>query len=169
LKKAVCFKEIAGRAYRLVAPHEVLDGLNREMMALAIADSPFISMVYALFDGRDRTLVFARAGHPHPIHVPRRGEPKLCPSHGTLLGVFETQFTTQTLRLRPGDKLLLHTDGLDALTSTDKASGSEFLLALAKRYGQLPVQEFVSQVARDLIDQTREPEDFTLLGLEVGD
>lgn len=169
LKKAIRFKEISGHDYRLLAPHEVLQGLNRDMIDQAVADNPFITMVYALFDRRDGSLSFARAGHPYPIHLPRGREPKLCQVHGTLLGVFETQFITKTLRLRPGDKLLLHTDGLDSLASADKPSTTERMLELAKRYAGLPVQEVVDQVSHHLLEQTELPDDFTLLGLEVGD
>jgi sigma-B regulation protein RsbU (phosphoserine phosphatase) len=169
LKKALRFKEISGRDYRLLSPHEVLQHLNRDMIDQAVADNPFITMVYAVFDRRDGSLSFARAGHPHPIHVPRGGEPKLWQLHGTLLGVFETQFTTQTSRLRPGDKLLLHTDGLDSLNAAGKPSATERLLALAARYGKLPVQEFVDQLCHDALEQASQPDDFTLLGLEIGD
>jgi sigma-B regulation protein RsbU (phosphoserine phosphatase) len=169
LKKAIRFKEISGRDYRLLSPHEVLQYLNRDMIDQAVADNPFITIVYALFDRRGGCLSFARAGHPHPIHVPRSGEPKLCQVHGTLLGVFETQFATQTLRLRAGDKLLLHTDGLDSLAPNGKPSATERLLALAERYARMPVQEFVNQLSHDLLEQTGQPDDFTLLALEVRD
>jgi len=167
LKKAIRFKEISGRDYRLLSPHEVLQFLNRDMIDQAVADNPFITIVYALFDRRDGCLSFARAGHPHPIHVPPSGQAKLWQVHGTLLGVFETEFATQTLRLRPGDKLLLHTDGLDSLAPNGQPSATERLLALAERHAGLPVQQFVDQLSHDLLDQTGQPDDFTLLGLEV--
>ncbi len=86
-----------------------------------------------------------------------------------MLGVFETQFATQTLQLRPGDKLLLHTEGLDSLISAGKPSTTERLLALAERHARLPVQKVVGQLSHELLQQTGLPDDFTLLGLEVRD
>lgn len=167
LKQALRFKEISGSDYRLLAPHEVLEHLNRALIDQAVAENPFITMVYALFDRRSRSLSFARAGHPYPIHVSRAGETRFCQVHGTLLGVFETSFVTQTLPLRLGDKLLLHSDGLDSLASDGRPSTTERVRALAERHAQLPVREFVDHLAHDLLEQTGLPDDFTLLALEV--
>src|SRR5262249_30623761 len=69
LKKAVKPKEITGKTYRLVPPEEVLQQLNREMIDQALAESPFITMVYGLLDCQCGTLQFARAGHPYPLYV----------------------------------------------------------------------------------------------------
>src|SRR5438874_7213701 len=56
LKEAIRLKEIVGREYRLLAPHEVLQHLNRELLEQAVAVNPFITMLYAVFDRRDRCL-----------------------------------------------------------------------------------------------------------------
>jgi sigma-B regulation protein RsbU (phosphoserine phosphatase) len=167
LKNALRLQQITGQGTGLLRPHEVLEAFNRDILNLALTDDPFISMVYALFDRRDGTVAFARAGHPHPILVPRGGEPKICRCEGTLLGLFETTFTTQTLQLRPGDKLLLHTDGLDSLSSGDRPCGSAQVLALAKRFSSQPIAELVNQVAQEVLEQTAQLDDFTLLGLEL--
>jgi serine phosphatase RsbU (regulator of sigma subunit) len=139
----------------------VLQHLNRELLDLAAADNPFIAMVYALFDRRNNSLSIARAGGPHPIHVPCVGQPKLCQTDGTLLGVFDTPFVSKQLRLRAGDKVLFHTDGADCST------GSERLLSLVERYRALPVGEFVERLFKDLLDSSP-ADDLTLLGLELG-
>jgi sigma-B regulation protein RsbU (phosphoserine phosphatase) len=167
LKKAIKAKEIAGQEYRLLPPSEVLRGLNREMISQALADSPFITMVYVLLNCRDGTLSFSRAGHPYPLYVPSSGAPELWKVHGTLLGIFDTNFTTQTQQLKPGDKLLLYTDGLDVLGDEAKASGTEVLMAHARKHRALPIAEFVEILARDLFAEAQQPDDFTLLGLEM--
>jgi sigma-B regulation protein RsbU (phosphoserine phosphatase) len=167
LKTAACFKEVSGHDYRLLPPHEVLEQLNRDLLALPVVDNPIITLVYAVFDRRKSILSFARAGHPHPIHVPRGRDAKLCRSHGSLLGLFQTEFVTEALPLGSGDKLLLHTAGADWLAAEGKPSGAERLLALAAQYGSRPVQEFVDRLAHDLLEQARQPEDLTLLALEI--
>jgi sigma-B regulation protein RsbU (phosphoserine phosphatase) len=167
LKKAVRAKEIFGRDYRLLPPDEVLQLLNRALIAQALAESPFITMVYVLFNRRDGLLTFARAGHPYPLYVPRSGVPELWKVHGTLLGVFDTQFGVQTHQLRKGDKVLFYTDGLDMAGDGDRPPVAGRLLDLAVQHRALPVREFVVRLAAELLAGNALEDDFTLLGLEM--
>ena len=167
LQHAVRFGEASGRPYRCLPPHEVLQHLNRDLLELAAADNPFITMVYALFDRRTASLSFARAGSPLPIYVPRGGEPQRCHLGGTLLGLFETEFTTRTLRLRPGDKVLFHTDGVDAPSSERTLPERDDLLALVARSRALPVQELVEHLLQALLEKMSQSDDLTLVGLEM--
>jgi sigma-B regulation protein RsbU (phosphoserine phosphatase) len=167
VKKGIRAKEVFGQQYRLVSPGDVLQQLNRELVDQAMSDHPFITMVYLLFNHRERTLRFARAGHPHPVYVPRDGEPRLWQVEGSLLGVFETTFPVQAHSLQPGDKVLLYTDGIDGDHLDGPLPGRDKLLAAAARHRTLPVQGFIDHLARDLLVSTDHPDDLTLLGLEV--
>jgi sigma-B regulation protein RsbU (phosphoserine phosphatase) len=167
VKKGVRPKEVFGQQYRLVPPGEVLGRLNRDLVDQAMPDHPFITMVYALYDHREQTVSFARAGHPHPLHVPREGEPRLWQVEGSLLGVFDTTFPVQTRLVRPGDKVILYSDGVEGASFEGRAVGSESLLACAARHRDLPIQEFVVALGRDLFGKGSQPDDLTLLGLEV--
>ena len=167
LKKAVQTKDIFGDDYRLVPPSEVLRRLNHEMIELALEENPFITMFYGLFDRRDASLCFARAGHPHPIYVPRSGEPELWRVHGTLLGVFETQFPVQTRSMNPGDKLLLYTDGIETGDEPENRRGLKRLVAAAAENRHLPVDEWVARLALELFSHDGQTDDLTLLGLEI--
>jgi sigma-B regulation protein RsbU (phosphoserine phosphatase) len=168
LKKAVCPKEISGQEYCLLPPDQVLERLNRELIAQDLAEKPFITMVYGLFDRRDLTLAFARAGHPYPLCIPRGGEPRFWQVHGALLGVFETKFLTQSHVLRPGDKVLFYTDGLESSASAEEPNGAAQLLEIAIRHRDLDIEALVQRVARELSVQANQPDDFTLLGLGIG-
>jgi sigma-B regulation protein RsbU (phosphoserine phosphatase) len=167
LKKGVRAKEIFHQEYRLIPPEEVLQHLNRELLEQGIVENSFITMVYGLFNNRDGTLHFSRAGHPHPVFVPAEGDPELWEVPGSLLGVFETKFSTQVCRLRPGDKALFYTDGTDAVSFDGHPAGTASLLACVHRHRELPVTELVDRLAGDLFHQAELPDDFTLLGLEV--
>lgn len=167
VKTGVRAKEVFGQQYRLVPPGEVLERLNREFLAQALSDQPFITMAYALLDHRERRLQFARAGHPYPLYVPGEGEPALWQVEGSLLGVFETTYPAQSHALQPGDKVLLYTDGIDNARFEGHPPGVPSLLACAARHRSRPVEEFVAHLARDLSGGDGPPDDFTLLGVEM--
>ena len=165
VKKSLTPKEILGRSYRLVPPGEVLDRLNRELLNLSLPEPPFVTMLFAQLNCRDGSLTFARAAHPHPLHVPVEGEPAYWHSAGTLLGVFESEFPLQQKQLKLGDKLILFSDGVHPPT-TGPGSLHDPLIEAAKRHRGLSVQPFADSVARDLLEESRHPEDFTLLVAE---
>jgi sigma-B regulation protein RsbU (phosphoserine phosphatase) len=167
VKKGVRAKEVFAQQYRLVPPDEVLGRLNRDLVEQAMADHPFITMVYVLYNHREQTLSFARAGHPYPLHVPREGEPCLWQVEGSLLGVFETTFPVQSRRVRPGDKVVLYSDGIDGACFEGRAPGNDSLLACAAQHRTLPIQDFVAALARDLFGKGSQADDLTLLGWEV--
>jgi serine phosphatase RsbU (regulator of sigma subunit) len=167
VKKGVRAKEVFGQQYRLVPPDEVLYRLNRDLIDQQLSEQPFITMVYALYNHADGTLHFARAGHPYPLLVPAEGPPQFWRQEGLLLGVVDARFPCQTRRLGPGDKLLLYTDGVDTATFEGCPPGADSLLACAERHRHLPVQEFVARLAHDLFGAQDQPDDLTLLALEV--
>jgi sigma-B regulation protein RsbU (phosphoserine phosphatase) len=167
VKKGVRAKEVFGQQYRLVPPGEVLQRLNRDLIDQALSDTPFITMVYALFNHRDGTLRFSRAGHPYPLHIPRDGSLQLWRGEGLLLGVFEAHYNDHTHRLRPGDKVLFYSDGIDGARFEGRPSGTESLLACAERHRLLPIRAFVEKLAQDLFSAGNPPDDLTLLGLEM--
>jgi serine phosphatase RsbU (regulator of sigma subunit) len=167
VKKGVRAKEVFGQQYRLVPPGEVLTRLNRDLIDQKLSESPFITMVYGLFNHKEGTICFARAGHPYPLHVPAHGEPVFWHQQGLLLGIADATFSDHTHRLAPGDKVLLYSDGIDNASFDGKPAGADSLLACAAKHRDLPVQDFVEQLARDLFGTAAQPDDLTLLGLEV--
>jgi sigma-B regulation protein RsbU (phosphoserine phosphatase) len=165
LKKAVQTKEVSGSSYRLLPPNEVLSRLNRELIAQGLAELPFITMVYGLLDCRDGRLTFARAAHPYPVYLPRTGEPQQWESPGTLLGIFEAEYPVQERVLHPGDKLLIYTDGLPQDDAA--ANRPNTLMREAVNQRELPIQALVDQLTTDLLAVQPQPDDFTLLGVEM--
>lgn len=166
VKKSLAAKEILGRSYRLVPAGEVLDRLNRELLNLSLPEPPFVTMLYAQLNCRDGGLTFARAAHPHPLHVPADGAPAYWHAAGTLLGVFESEFPVQQKRLGPGEKLVLFSDGVHP-PATGPGSLHDPLVEAAARHRHLGAQSFADAVARDLLQEAQQPEDFTLLAVEM--
>ncbi len=167
VKQGVRAKEIIGSSYRLTPTNEVLQKLNHDLIAQQLSDLPFITMVYVLFNFAEGTLHFSRAGHPYPIYVPKDGPAELWQIEGSLLGVFETQYRIRTQSMKPGDKLLLYTDGMDAASFGTQAPGQPSLLAAVEAFRSLPIDEFVGRLSSDLFMQSRQNDDLTVLGMEL--
>lgn len=91
-------------------PARVLTHLDRITLGL----DPYIATcVYAVHDPRRARLEAASAGHLPPVLIPSDGPPRLLDlPTGTPLGVGGVPFESSTLELRPGDQLVLYTDGL---------------------------------------------------------
>lgn len=99
------------------APAHVVGALNRAL--LDGRGGPFLTAVYVVLrrDGRDAgawswTAEIACAGHPCPV-LATRGDARLVGEPGTLLGVVpEPVVNAVTVPLRPGESLVLYTDGV---------------------------------------------------------
>ncbi|MEJ5914584.1 PP2C family protein-serine/threonine phosphatase [Pseudokineococcus sp. 1T1Z-3] len=90
----------------------------------------------ALTDGRPgsggaATAVVALAGHPRPVLLPADGPARHVGRHGSLLGVLPDVSTyDEAVPLRPGDQLVLFTDGVtETMDSSRQMLGGDGLLA----------------------------------------
>jgi phosphoserine phosphatase RsbU/P len=97
----------------------------------------FCSVIFGLLtpDGDGFILTLARGAHPDPLLIHADGTASyLAIPGGPLVGVFDVAvFEATTIRLEPGDTLLLYTDGLTE-ARTDAAGGrygDQALLAFA--------------------------------------
>lgn len=163
VKQIVVQKEIRDRTYRLLPVDELLQRLNRDLIGLQLSDPPFVRLTCGLLDCASGDLTYACAGHTPPLHLPQSGPPSLWRAFGSMLGVSEAEHPPRTVRLVPGDRLLLFTDGLHG-TGPETAAA---LLTAAERHRDRPIAGLVECLTQDLLAQTAEPDDFTMLGLEV--
>jgi serine phosphatase RsbU (regulator of sigma subunit) len=92
---------------------------------------------------------FARAGHPNPILLTRKGEAQSLEADGGLLGIFpdDTYANGHTL-IRPGDRLFLFTDGVD-VAFTESPQHADWKQELLKRQ-HMPTTELLEDLERHL-------------------
>jgi phosphoserine phosphatase RsbU/P len=81
------------------------------------------------------TVDLAVAGHQSPLLVRAGGEVDEVEADGTVLGVVaEASYPTTTVRLLPGDQLVLSTDGVEEARGADGFYGRERLFELLRSY-----------------------------------
>ena len=122
-------------------PDAVLEGVNGALLLEDAAGALATACCGTLRpapDGCDVTL--AAAGHPPPLVLRAAGEIEEVVISGRMLGVApKPELTTASIRLAPGDLLLLYTDGVPEARAGGQAFGEERLRErLASAAGRPP-------------------------------
>jgi GAF domain-containing protein len=97
-------------------PSRILATLNEAMLRQR-DDRRFSTALYATIDelrnGDGARIRFASGGHPLPLVLRAGGDAAEVGTPGTLLGiVHDPELTNEEIRLRPGDAIVLYTDGV---------------------------------------------------------
>ena len=152
------------------APQELCARVNRFVCSNTAADK-FITLFYGLVDAANRKLVYTNAGHNSPILLRRDGSYLRLPEGGAALGIFpEWQYEAGEVRLTPGDRLVLFTDGVtEAMSPQGEEFGEERLLALMAADPELGAGELQKKILRAVTEfSTRDlHDDATLIVMAV--
>ncbi len=99
-------------ASRTRSPGEALRGVNKQLLEMNEA-SMFVSVLYGILDGKTRRFHYARAGHELPLLCNASGVVAPPVGVGQFLAFFpDPEIDEQVLEMKPGDTLLLFTDGI---------------------------------------------------------
>lgn len=147
-------------------PAAVLEQANREVLRFSLSECQFVGAIVGIFDETNRVLTFARAGLPYPVLV-RLGERRTelrCggPALGTVEGAV---FENVSIRLAPSERVILHTDGVDALDTPNQPTTPWF-----DRVGETSIERQLHDLDNRIAETrsaNRELDDVTVLALEV--
>ncbi len=120
VKKAIVTREILPDGYRLIEPGEVLRRLNVDLLSEQLSESPFVTLAYSILDVENDELSYASGGHPPAMVLGADGSTVPLLTEGALLGIFEAEFSTANYSLKPGDAVVLYTDGIEQAAFGDK-------------------------------------------------
>src|SRR5271155_2442256 len=101
------------------SPGEVLTKLN----GLLVDDFPagkFVTLVYAVLDPATRTLIFANAGHLHPLFIDEHGAHFLDTERGLPLGIASGDYSETCITLSEGSRLVFYSDGITEAVDADE-------------------------------------------------
>ncbi|HEV3438191.1 MAG TPA: SpoIIE family protein phosphatase [Gemmata sp.] len=110
-------------------PAAAVDRLNALMIRAAVPEK-FVTLAVAVLDPVTHTVVVVNAGHPSPILLRASGEVEDVASDdisGFPIGIAEEiPYMSREVRLKPGDRLLVFSDGVsEALDVNEKLFGTQ--------------------------------------------
>jgi sigma-B regulation protein RsbU (phosphoserine phosphatase) len=95
-------------------PATIIHYANRELYSDFTNSAMFATVFVGEYDPATHRLTFANAGHSPVIFRPAGGPPQVLIADATALGVLpENPAQEQTVQFRPGDLLIIGTDGLN--------------------------------------------------------
>ena len=161
-------------SHALLPPHAVADRFNRLMLEEIQAEQYF-TMVFAVVDRVAARLSLVQAGHPYPMLLRASGHVVRLGNGGLPVGLLpEAQYDTCEVTIKPGDRLVIVSDGItecpclsgddfgedglsDSLSRLVHLSGPDLLEALVRDLGQaagtMSFPDDVSGVVLDLLQE----------------
>jgi sigma-B regulation protein RsbU (phosphoserine phosphatase) len=114
-------------------PARFLAELNRRLSAPDAELEHFATVAYGTANTSSGEVEVALAGHPLPILLRHGGDVECLKPGGLPVGMFpEVDYESQTLRLNPGDRLILYSDGVtECQNSHGEGFGDARLQAVA--------------------------------------
>jgi sigma-B regulation protein RsbU (phosphoserine phosphatase) len=94
----------------------------------------FITLFYGILDIKNKTFTYTNAGHNYPFLLSKDGNVRKLEKGGLVLGTINNfVYEEEMVQLKPGDLLLLYTDGItEATNDKDEMFEEERLLKLLK-------------------------------------
>jgi sigma-B regulation protein RsbU (phosphoserine phosphatase) len=158
-----------GNDCRIAGPAAVLNSLEAAFPFERF--DTYFSVACLTLDVSDGLLTYASAGHPSPVVVRRNGVLETLDVRGTVIGAGGAlPYKQRQLRLAPGDKVLLYTDGvLENRGPSGEPFGRERFDRTLRRAAGLPVEELVPALhaeVRAYLGAARPDDDISILGIE---
>lgn len=135
----------------ILPPETVTERLNRLVLEVMQVDQYF-TCVYGDADLRSGDIRMVQAGHPHPLLLEASGNVRALGNGGLPVGLIPgAAWERLELRLAPGDRLFLMTDGLtECRNPAGDELGEEGLIALVRRNLGLGGEKFLDALQWDV-------------------
>ena len=149
-------------------PAQILTEVNR-LICAKNREKMFVTVWLGIVDLRSGELIAANAGHEYPIlKNPDSNFEVLKDKHGFVIGGFEQiRYKDYTIRMQPGSKLFVYTDGVAEATDADeKLLGLErTVAALNKAKDKSPqiILETVDADVREFVGDAEQFDDLTMM------
>jgi sigma-B regulation protein RsbU (phosphoserine phosphatase) len=159
-------RQYAGPLY---APEDTMRGVDQVMRQL-LGEEQYLTACYARLNRRMQRLSIVSAGHPPAILVTAAGSAQTIEMDSDPLGVFSSVVLhRKDLKVAPGDRLFLYSDGLiEAKAGGSRREGIKELVECCIRHRNVPLADGVQRIAAALRPDAKDVvDDLLLLGVEV--
>jgi serine phosphatase RsbU (regulator of sigma subunit)/putative methionine-R-sulfoxide reductase with GAF domain len=151
-------------------PVEILRQVNAQLCPENPANL-FVTMILGILDTSNGQMEYGQGGHNPPLLLPVKGEPVYEPSGGMPLGVFDdAKFGERRLTLKPGESLLIYTDGVtEAMNPKRELFGEERFQRAVQGLASLSPEQLTQRVVEEVAKFANgaEPsDDITLLAIK---
>jgi phosphoserine phosphatase RsbU/P len=151
------------------SPEDTMHGVDA-VMGQMLGEEQYLTACYARLNRPTRRLTVVGAGHPPLILVSQAGRPQTVEMESDPLGMFGTAtLHRRDLRVSPGDRFFLYSDGLiESSPGGGRREGLERLVEACIRHRAAPLGESTALIVHDICpeDQTVQ-DDLLLLAAEV--
>ncbi|HOZ72959.1 MAG TPA: fused response regulator/phosphatase, partial [Spirochaetales bacterium] len=162
----VLLKQSATPAHSVEETLAYLNGV----LAKTVLEDNYLTAFALRVNRRAGKVVFAAAGHPPALFIPKDGSPRLAERENPFIGMLDdSSYEATSLDVAEGDRFILYTDGLIEGGGDDKASWTDAkggLVTVAERLRGLPLEElplaFVKAMGADKAD-----DDVAVLAVEI--
>jgi FixJ family two-component response regulator len=169
VKTAICVGDVIGKGFAaafllsglhasakplfktIPEPAEMCSRLNASICELDL-NGRFISLVYGVLDRESRRFSYCNAGHNPPLLMRPEGVTQLC-AGGRILGFNESNYASETIQLRSGDRLVFYTDGI---TETRNSQGEEFGISRLIETAARHRTQAATELKQELLDAARQ-------------
>jgi sigma-B regulation protein RsbU (phosphoserine phosphatase) len=119
LYMALCRTIIRSVASTRIDPATTLERVNRLLLVDSNAEL-FVTVFYAIWEPATGVLTFANAGHNPPLLLRPNHKAEVLREHGIVLGVLDdATYDSYERTIKPGEMLVLYTDGVTEAMGTD--------------------------------------------------
>nr|WP_247651136.1 SpoIIE family protein phosphatase [Roseovarius autotrophicus] len=154
----LALQEVAPGCFTARPPAETLARLNHIILSDLDTDHYF-TIVLADVDLCSGRVLLAQAGHPHPIVQRRDGSVEFMGHGGLPVGLIDNAtFDPVVFTLGPGDRLLIHSDGLTECAAPDGAmlegpGLARFMVELRQTHGPAFLDSLMWKLSDHAADQ----------------
>jgi sigma-B regulation protein RsbU (phosphoserine phosphatase) len=113
----------------------------------------FVTLFYGILDLKEKSFTYTNAGHNFPLYLQSGGDLRTLEKGGLILGISDrSEYEEETVQLKPGDLMLLYTDGItEATNEKEEMFEEKRLLKLLREHQTIPVQNLSQKIVDSVI------------------